>query len=72
MLSFDNRQSRIDPYFEEEEYDPMAAYDAYGRLRNLQAEMEASYRRLCDRCGWSPDGMSKADANLENFYAGGL
>lgn len=72
-MSRDNRQSCFDPYFEEEEYDPMAAYDAYGRLRNLQAEMEASYRRLCDRCGWNYDGtMSREDARLENFYAGGL
>lgn len=52
-MSMDNRQSYVDSFYEEEEQDPMAAYDAYGRLRDLQSEMEASYRRLCDCCGWS-------------------
>lgn len=70
-MSRDNRQSYVDDFFEEE-YDPMAAYDAYGRLRDLHAEMEASYRRLCDRCGWSYDGMSRQDVLLENHYAGML
>lgn len=53
-MSRDNRQSYMDDFFEDQ-YDLMAAYDAYGRLRDLHAEMEASYRRLCDFCGWRYD-----------------
>lgn len=53
-MSRDNRQSYYDDWFDEDP-DPMAAYDAYGRFRNLQAEMEASYRRLCDKLGWRYD-----------------
>lgn len=67
-MSRDNRH----PYYDDEPCDFMAAYDAYGRLRNLQAEMESSYRRLCDRCGWNYDGTTREDARLENFYAGML
>lgn len=54
-MSRDNRQSYFDPYWDEyydEIYNEMAPYDAHGNFRNLQAEMEASWRRLCDRLGF--------------------
>lgn len=64
-------------------YDADASYRPTGEYRDLLAEMEASWRRLCDACNWNYDGtrkvprrsyddMTREDARLENFYAGGL
>lgn len=68
--------SRFDSYFDDW-YDADASYRPTGEYRDLHAEMETAWRRLCDYCGWNYDGTSSAgmtrkDAQLENFYAGGL